>query len=139
MRRSICGTELLYLGEPNSINFKNKEEIRKWYKERAKEILTQRINHYSQITGWKFSTLSINNAQTRWGSCNHKNKINLSLRLVMVPIPIVDYVVVHELAHVVEKNHGAEFWDKVGEVLPDYKERRKRLREYERRIIKTAT
>lgn len=56
----------------------------------------------------------------------------------MLPIEIIDYVVVHELAHIVEKNHKASFWNKVREVLPDYEERRKKLRSYEKRIAKTA-
>ncbi len=138
VRRTVHGTELLYLGEPNPISFKNKDEMRKWYKEKAKELLTERMEHYSRLTGWNYSKLSINNAQTRWGSCSHSNKINLSLRLAMVPVEIIDYVVVHELAHVVEKNHKASFWNEVREILPDYAERRKILRQFERRIIRTA-
>jgi predicted metal-dependent hydrolase len=137
VRRTVHGTELLYLGEPNPISFKNKDELRKWYKEKAKEILKERMEHYSNLTGWKYSKLSITNAQTRWGSCSHSNKINLSLRLMMLPIEIIDYVV-YELAHIVEKNHKASFWNKVREVLPDYEERRKKLRSYEKRIAKTA-
>lgn len=138
VRLTVHGTELLYLGEPNPILFKNNDEIVKWYKEKAKEILKERMEHYSKVTGWKYSKLSITNAQTRWGSCSHSNKINLSLRLAMVPLEIIDYVVVHELAHIVEKNHKAGFWNKVREVLPDYEKRRAQLRLYEKRILKTA-
>lgn len=104
----------------------------KWYKEKAKEILTERMEHYSKVTGWNYSKLSITNAQTRWGSCSHKNRINFSLRLIIMPLPVIDYVVVHELAHIVEKNHSRAFWDLVASMIPDHKHKRKELQRYAR-------
>ncbi|MES3031321.1 MAG: SprT family zinc-dependent metalloprotease [Patescibacteria group bacterium] len=116
-------TRLMYLGEVNTIDFKNKKETENWYKKKAREILTERIEYYSKLTGWTYRSMSINGAKTRWGSCGPRNTINFSWRLVMAPLTTVDYVIVHELAHIVEKNHSKKFWDKVREVMPDYKER----------------
>ena len=116
-------TRLMYLGEVNTVQFKNKKEVEAWYKKKAREVLTERMEYYSKLTGWSYRSMSINGATTRWGSCGPKNTINFSWRLLMAPLATVDYVVVHELAHTVEKNHSKRFWDRVREVLPDYKER----------------
>jgi len=98
-----------------------------WYKQEAKETITERANLYSRLTGWKFKSISIRSAETRWGSCGAKGSINFSWKLVMAPLEVIDYVVVHELAHLVVRNHSARFWDKVRTVFPDYKIRRKWL------------
>jgi len=97
--------------------------------EKALEKITERVNFYSRITGWKFKSVSITKAESRWGSCGPNNSINFSRRLIMAPIDVIDYVVVHELAHIAEKNHSKKFWDKVEAILPDYKEKRKWLKE----------
>lgn len=120
--------KLLYLGEVNEIQFKNKKELETWYKKKAREVLTERMEYYSKLTGWSYRSMSINGAQTRWGSCGPKNTINFSWRLLMAPLATVDYVVVHELAHTVEKNHSKRFWDRVREVMPDYKVRQSVLK-----------
>lgn len=101
-----------------------------WYKQKAQEIITERVKYYSEITGWRFTSLSITGAQKRWGSCGPQGALHFSWRLVMAPPAIIDYVVVHELAHIPERNHSPRFWNKVGRVLPDYKERRKWLKEH---------
>lgn len=126
--------ELLFLGEVNPMAFESREKMVVWYRKQAREILTQRMKHWSTLSGWQFKSMSINSARTRWGSCGPKNSINLSWRLVMAPMHVVDYVVVHELAHTVVKNHSRKFWDAVAGVLPDYKERRRWLRENEGRM-----
>ncbi|MEK7463508.1 MAG: SprT family zinc-dependent metalloprotease [Patescibacteria group bacterium] len=126
--------ELLFLGELNPMAFESREKMVAWYRKQAREILTQRMEHWSKLSGWQFKSMSINGARTRWGSCGPKNSINFSWRLVMAPMHVVDYVVVHELAHTVVKNHSRKFWEAVAGVMPDYKERRKWLRENEGRF-----
>ncbi|MEK6599639.1 MAG: SprT family zinc-dependent metalloprotease [Deltaproteobacteria bacterium] len=106
-----------------------RERIIKWYKQMAKEKITERAQWYSRITGWKYNALSVTSAMTRWGSCGYNGSVNFSWRLIMAPIEVVDYVVVHELAHIAEKNHSDKFWNKVKVILPDYKERQRWLRE----------
>ena len=98
-----------------------------WYKQEAKEIITERANLYSRLTGWKFKLISITSAETRWGSCGTKGSINFAWKLIMAPLEVVDYVVIHELTHLAVRNHSAKFWDKVRDVVPDYKTRRKWL------------
>jgi len=70
--------------------------------------------------------------KTRWGSCSAKNTISLNYYLAKLPESLIEYVVVHELAHIKEKNHSAKFWNLVEKYLPDVKKRRKLLREYEK-------
>jgi len=98
-----------------------------WYKQEAKEIITERANLYSRLTGWKFKLISITSAETRWGSCGTKGSINFAWKLIMAPLEVIDYVVIHELTHLAVRNHSAKFWDKVRDVVPDYKTRRKWL------------
>jgi predicted metal-dependent hydrolase len=72
--------------------------------------------------------IRLSNARTRWGTCHVDGRIRLNWRLIQVPPALIDYVVVHELAHLREPNHSSRFWSQVGSVLPDYKERRLALR-----------
>ena len=74
----------------------------------------------------------ISGAKTRWGSCSRKGTINFTYRLMFVPEELADYVVVHELAHLKEMNHSGRFWSVVEQVMPDYRARRKKLREFEK-------
>ena len=106
------------------------EWVEGWYRFRAREYLTERLAHYGQVYGFTYKTLRINGARTRWGSCNAKRKsLNFTWRLMMAPAEIVDYVVVHELCHLRHANHSAIFWAEVEGILPDYKQRRKWLKD----------
>jgi len=72
--------------------------------------------------------LRITNARKRWGSCSVKGNLNFTWRLIMAPLQVIDYVVVHELVHIKEKNHSKNFWNHVSSYLPDYKQKRKELK-----------
>jgi len=100
-----------------------------WYKKKALEIITERVHYFSKIAGWKFQSLTLSNAKRQWGSCKSNGKINFNWKLIMAPLAVIDYVVVHELAHLVEHNHSKKFWRKVESILPDYKTRQKWLKE----------
>jgi predicted metal-dependent hydrolase len=93
--------------------------------------LQQRCRYFSGVMGLRHGEIKVNGAKTRWGSCNQKGDINFTYRLLFVPRELLDYVVVHELAHLKEMNHSDRFWHIVEQILPDYRDRRKRLREYE--------
>lgn len=134
----VDGEEFLYLGKIHKLKFANrkglglrdrKEKMIAWYKRQALQKITERANFYSRITGWEFKSISITKAERRWGSCGPKGSINFSWKLIMAPLEVVDYVVVHELAHIPERNHSKRFWAKVASIIPDYKERRKWLRD----------
>ena len=95
----------------------------------AKEILPERVRHYAAIMGLEPAGITITGARTRFGSCSGKNRLSFSWRLMQYPPQAIDYVVVHELAHIVHKNHGPGFYALVTSVLPDHAERRRLLRE----------
>ena len=99
----------------------------KWYKRVALKLLTQRIEYYSKVTGIRYKNIRINNAQSRWGSCGLKGTINFTWRLILAPQEVVDYVVVHELAHLKELNHSSRFWNIVKSIYPDFLKSRKWL------------
>lgn len=97
--------------------------------EKARRILPDRVRYYSAQMGLKPSAVRINRAKTRFGSCSSQGSINFSCRLLQCPKEAVDYVVVHELAHLRFMNHGKEFYRLIETYLPDYRERKKRLKE----------
>jgi predicted metal-dependent hydrolase len=94
----------------------------------AKEILPPKIQFYSNIMGLKYGRITITGAKTRFGSCSSKGNISFSYRLMRYPNEAIDYVVVHELAHLVEMNHSPRFYKIIEQVLPDYKKRKKLLK-----------
>lgn len=95
-----------------------------WYRAQARAILAERLERFACSHNLKPSGLRISSARTRWGSCSRKGRLSFSWRLVMAPLEVVDYVIVHELAHLREMNHSQAFWALVEAMLPDYKQRR---------------
>ncbi|MEA4965114.1 MAG: M48 family metallopeptidase [Oscillospiraceae bacterium] len=97
---------------------------------KANDILPGRVAHYGAIMGLSPTGLRITNARGRFGSCSAKNRLCFSWLLMRYDDAAIDYVVVHELAHILHKNHGAEFYRAVEAVLPDYRARIRLLREF---------
>ena len=97
-------------------------------KARLREIITPILEHYSSIMGVYYDRFSINSAKTRFGSCSSKKTLNFSYRLALYPYEAIEYVCVHELAHLKEMNHSNRFWSIVEGILPDYKNRKKLLK-----------
>ena len=106
-----------------------KEVITSWYKRKAKQKIGERVRFYYALTGLKYGQIKINSARMRWGSCSHSGNLNFTWRLIMAPEEILDYVVVHEMVHLEEKNHAKRFWQKVEKIMPEYKEHKKWLKE----------
>lgn len=79
--------------------------------------------------GVSYGSITVREQKTRWGSCSAKGNLNFNWKLVLMPEEILDYVVVHELAHRLQMNHSTEFWDEVEKILPDYRKRRQWLKE----------
>lgn len=104
------------------------EEEKRAMIERAKRELPERVAHYAAIMGVEPTGVTITGARKRFGSCSGKNRLCFTWRLMAYPDEAIDSVVVHELAHIVHKNHGRDFYALVRSVLPDY-DRRKRLLE----------
>ncbi|MEG2338405.1 MAG: SprT family zinc-dependent metalloprotease [Clostridium sp.] len=99
-----------------------KKLIHNWYLDRAKEVFMEYINKWEDITGLNVSKVTIRPMKTRWGSCNHRlHKINLNLEMIRRSRDFIDYVVLHEVAHIKHNNHSKEFWDFVKLYMPNYK------------------
>lgn len=100
-----------------------------WFKKKARPVFEERLAHFAPQLGVQWKKLSLSSARTRWGSARSDGHIRLNWRLIHLPLTQIDYVVVHELAHLREMNHGPRFWDTVGGVMPDYRARRQQLRQ----------
>ena len=94
----------------------------RWYKMRAQEIFAERVAFYARDMGLTFNGIRVTSARTRYGSCSFDNRLSFSYRLVMAPYNIIDYIIVHELAHVRIKNHSRDFWKYVETRLPGYRQ-----------------
>ena len=104
------------------------------YRLLAKRDLTVMVSDFAKRMGVAPTAVKISSATTRWGSCSAKKSLNFSWRLIMAEEALIEYVVVHELAHLTEMNHSARFWALVGQVLPDYRVRREKLKELQRKL-----
>ncbi len=102
--------------------------IEECYKKKAYEIIEKRVEYYSKLYDFKYNKVKIMSAKKRWGSCSSKGNLNFSFYLIMAPLYAVDYVVVHELCHLIEKNHSKKFYELIESILPDYKLRREYLK-----------
>lgn len=91
-----------------------------WYRKAAYEKILERVEKYSKEGGFKYRKINITNSQRRWGSCSTNGNLNFSWRLIMAPLSVIDYVVVHELTHTQIKNHSKEFWVKIKLLMPDF-------------------
>jgi predicted metal-dependent hydrolase len=108
---------------------KAREAFIDWYRQQARSVISERVQRYSSPSGIRYEKVKITNARKRWGSCSTKGNLCFSWRLAMAPLEVIDYVVVHELAHIEHRDHSRGFWEKVQTMLPDYKNRRKWLRD----------
>lgn len=91
-----------------------------WYRREALEIILPRVASYAESEGLSYRSVRINSARGRWGSCSSGGRLNFSWRLIQAPGEVVDYVVVHELAHLKHKNHSRKFWAEVAVMMPEY-------------------
>lgn len=99
-----------------------------WYREQAVMVCGEKLHHFSKIMGLTLQEYRIKEQQTRWGSCSTRNNININWRILLAPEAVVDYLIVHELAHLRQMNHSREFWLEVEKVLPGYCQEKKWLR-----------
>lgn len=95
----------------------------------AKRLLPGQVAFYAEKLGVRYGRITIRNQTSRWGSCSGKGNLNFNCLLMLTPPEIIDYVVVHELCHLLEMNHSTRFWSHVESILPDYKLRRKWLKQ----------
>ena len=147
----VTGETLLYLGrhyrleltddDEAGVRFQNRFYIARrrqseagallqaWYMARAEEKLLPRVKHFADTMGVVYNRLLVSDLKYRWASCTPKNNLNFNWRIIKAPIFVVDYLIVHELAHLLEPNHTAHFWTIVAVQLPHYQVARDWLRD----------
>jgi len=149
VREFVNGEGFLYLGKSYRLRINNtakislgdnlffpkakieniREELVEWYKQQATHKFNLRAKWYAKKMGVNYSSIKLSSAQKRWGSCGRNNVLSFNWRLVMAPLKVLDYVVVHELTHIEYKNHSAKYWNKVRTLLPNYKQAKDWLKE----------
>ena len=147
--------KILFLGEEKKININIQQDLKKEYVvftndeftvyvtnkehvkivlkryliEVARNIIKNKINKYSLILGVSPNMIRMKDTKTRWGSCSYVNNLNFNYRLVMAREDVLEYVFLHEMCHIIHKNHSKEFYNLVGSIMKDYKEKELYLRE----------
>lgn len=97
----------------------------------AKHHLPHRLRHLAEQHGFEYTSVRFTHASSRWGSCNHKKAISLNIALMNLPFELIDYVLIHELAHTKHLDHSPRFWSEVERADPDFKQHRKQLKTYD--------
>ncbi len=112
---------LSFDGKMFSLNVGGKQEFLAWYKTAFKNVALPRLDYYADLYQLNYQQVRLKTQKTLWGSCSGANNINLNYLLIMAPMSVIDYVIVHELAHTKIKNHSKDFWQLVESILPKYK------------------
>ncbi len=124
---------ILYLGNLIALHTlsvgKSAHGLEKWYRTCAQDIFEDRLSIYHPSIQKPLQKLSIRKMKSRWGSCSHTGDITLNLALIKAPIDVIDYVVVHELCHLIHHNHSPDFWQLVSSIFPTYKIQKKWLKD----------
>ncbi len=107
---------------------KNTKEEYEKYKEKARAFVHAKILQLNTTYNFSYNDIRIKNHKTLWGSCSKKRNLNFNYKIVQLPERLADYIIVHELCHLKEFNHGKEFWDLVAKMIPDHKQLRQELR-----------
>lgn len=126
-KRTVFDEEKFILYVPQG---KGADEVRKWLKQRAKTVFTAHAHNRAIQMRTRYKEVRISSAKGRWGSCSADNTLRLTFYLLYAPMSVIDYVIVHELAHTFHKNHGTDFWKKVEQYCPDWKVKRKWLKDH---------
>ncbi|MDO5294895.1 MAG: SprT family zinc-dependent metalloprotease [bacterium] len=154
--------ELLYLGKPFEIKVEEQKKIRieiqvedgaiivkkpvgynvdihkvleNWLRRQAAAVIQEKVEQYSRLLGVTYQNITIKDQKTRWGSCSSRGNLNFNYRLIMAPAEVLDYVVIHELAHRIHMNHSKDFWQTVEKVCPRYREHRSWLQEFGGQLV----
>ncbi len=125
---------IVHKGETS--NSSHKDILMLWLKKESKSFILRRAKAFAASYNFKFQKVAIRDQSTRWGSCSSQGNLNFNWRLYLAPVEILDYVIIHELSHTKQMNHSSKFWSIVEEILPDYKQRRKTLRDIEKYLKK---
>ncbi|MHB8124561.1 MAG: M48 family metallopeptidase [Desulfitobacteriaceae bacterium] len=143
-KRKTIGVELnqdilwIYLPEITPLEKRSgyiKEALIYWYKTQAKKLFQDKLDYYAMIMGVEYKMLRIKEQKTKWGSCSAQGNINLNWKVIMAPELVINYLIIHELAHLKYLNHSRNFWDFVTNFMVDYKQGKKWLRDHGRDLM----
>ncbi len=119
----------LHVGLPHTASQEQiREAVQSWLQRQARRVFEERCAHFAPQLGVRVRRLALSSAATRWGSASADGSVRLNWRLIHFALPVIDYVVTHELAHLREMNHSPAFWEVVRSVLPDFERSRSALR-----------
>ncbi len=127
-RQGHFNAGLLHLRAPNDPS-RIQAHVQRWLESQAYRLIPERLALYAEQLGVQVHSFSVSSARTRWGSCSTKGDIRLSWRLMHFELALIDYVVAHELAHLIEMNHSPRFWAVVARICPNYNTLRQQLRQ----------
>ncbi len=119
----------------SSLSAIQRDALEKRYKEAARSYIPKRVAYFHAMTGGDYERITIRDQKTRWGSCSSKGTLSFNWRLMLAPPAVLDYVVVHELCHLTHMDHSPAFWQAVANVCPDYREKRRWLKEHGDELI----
>ena len=123
------------LNFPKVLFFRIEKELRSWYIKNAKEKINQRLKLHAVKMNRNYTEVFFSDTKSKWGTCFHDNSLQFNWRLIMAPIVVIDYVIIHELTHTKEKNHSIKFWNNVKLFTPAYKQHRKWLKDNGRTLV----
>ncbi|MFA5210899.1 MAG: M48 family metallopeptidase [Patescibacteria group bacterium] len=123
----LAAREKLKNNKPKLLTFGNYQEFLR-NKNQARKLVKEKIEKYNSFYKFSYTKIYIRNQKTRWGSCSSRGNLNFNYRLLFLEEKFQDYIIVHELCHLKEMNHGKNFWNLVSKQIPDYKEIRKNLK-----------
>lgn len=141
IRTRITNNELILTLPSNTqitnrdVQNKLKTAAERALKAESNDLLGLRINDLAFEHGFEFKSVHYKKMKTRWGSCDQANNLIFNIYLVQLPWDLIDYVIIHELAHTLHHNHSKDFWAIVENCLPDYKEKRKEIKQYQSLIV----
>jgi predicted metal-dependent hydrolase len=131
LKNGVIFLELAQEENPDTVNLKIRTLISRIVASNLTPIFTNRVLELNQLHFKKtISAVRLRYSQSNWGSCSNKGKLNFSTRLLLAPVEVIDYVIIHELAHLIELNHSPRFWKLVEDAMPDYKSKEKWLSTY---------
>ena len=104
------------------------EVFKEFYRQKGQQRIADRVNYFKQVMGVDTATIRVMELQNRWASCSANGDLNFHWKCMMAPLTILDYIIVHEMAHLRHDNHSEAFWNEVDKILPDYRERKTWLR-----------
>ena len=125
----IAGNELIVSSAADSKQEDIKNALKVLYKKEGLELIKSRIEYHQKSFDRSPMGIKVKEQKKRWGSCTFKNELLFNWRIAMAPLHIIDYLVVHEMAHMIQKDHSKKYWDIVGNIMPDWKTRRIWLKE----------